>query len=221
MANNGEVLIFDILEDRMIPWEDDFEKLSEKQREFIVGCLLGDGRLECRSLRKTARLRIHHADSQKDYLFWKFNFLKDITSFKPKRHEYLDKRFLTKVVSWYFHTKTLSFLGRIYLLFYKNGKKVLPENLEKLLTPFSLAIWIMDDGCLSKQTLILNTQSFTREEQEKLVEILKRKYFVEVRIHKDRNNFRLYFPKESTKKILSIIRPYLIGSKFIPVVTDS
>ena len=195
MANNGEVLIFDILKELgKYKWEDDFGNLPKKQQEFIIGSLLGDGRLECRSLKRTARLRIHHADSEKDYLFWKYGLLREITIVVPKRNQYIDKRFKTNVVSWYFHTKTLPSLGRFHTLFYKNGKKVIPDNLQKLISPFSLAVLVMDDGCLYKHSLILNTQCFTaREEQLRIINILKKKFDVEVGLNKDRNNFRLYF----------------------------
>lgn len=204
----------------MIPWEDNFDKLSKEQEQLIIGCLLGDGRLECRSLAKTARLRIHHADSQKDYLFWKFEQLKNLITSNPRRHEYIDKRYLKKVVSWYFHTKTLVSLSNLYRLFYANGKKIVPENLGTMLTPYVLAVWIMDDGCLFNQSLILNTQSFTIDEQRYLQELFKKQYGVEVGIQKDRNNFRLYFPKQATKRIQEIIAPFLFSSKFIPVETD-
>ena len=35
--------------------------ISQFQREVIIGCLLGDGRLECRSKEGSARLRIHYS----------------------------------------------------------------------------------------------------------------------------------------------------------------
>ncbi|MBU3964598.1 hypothetical protein KJ562_02685 [Patescibacteria group bacterium] len=40
--------------------------LSKQQKEIIFGCLLGDGRLESRSLDNTSRLRIHHGWKQRD-----------------------------------------------------------------------------------------------------------------------------------------------------------
>ena len=204
----------------MIPWEDDFGKLSKNQEEFIVGCLLGDGRLESRSFANTARLRIHHSDSQRDYLFWKFEKLKNLTKTIPRRHEYIDKRYNKKVVSWYFHTKTFISFAKLYKMFYKNGRKNVPVNLEKILTPYILAVWIMDDGCLNKGALILNTQSFSMGEHRYMQSIFNKKYGVKTGIHKDRKNFRLYFPKQSAKIIQNIISPFLFGPKFIPVETD-
>jgi hypothetical protein len=198
----------------MIPWEDNFDKLSRKQKELIIGSVLGDGRLECRSLAKTARLRIHHADSQKDYLFWKFNELKSLSNISPNRHEYIDKRSGTKVVSWYFHTRTSASLGKLYGLFYKDGVKILPKNLLKILTPFALAIWVMDDGCFYKQSLILNTQNFTIKENKDLQNVFKEMYGVEGRMQKDRNNFRLYFSRQSTEKIKIIVQPFIFNQNY-------
>ena len=46
----------------------------EDQLQLILGSLLGDARLECRSksirAKHTARLRIHQSDRQKDYVFY-------------------------------------------------------------------------------------------------------------------------------------------------------
>ena len=59
------------------------EKLSAIQQEVLVGTLLGDGRLECRSKSGSARLRIHHAESQRDYLFWKFHVFQNLVTREP------------------------------------------------------------------------------------------------------------------------------------------
>ena len=57
------------------------------QFDVIIGSLLGDARLECRSvgLRNpiTARLRVHHGEKQKEYVFWKYEVLKDLVLKEP------------------------------------------------------------------------------------------------------------------------------------------
>ena len=66
--------------------------ISKLQKQIIVGCLLGDGRLECRSKNGSFRLRIHHGRKQKDYLFWKYRILKNIVSCGPKEIIWQDKK---------------------------------------------------------------------------------------------------------------------------------
>jgi hypothetical protein len=59
------------------------------QLDVIVGSLLGDARLECRSQGKrypvSARLRIHQSEKQKEYVFWKYEQLKNLVLKGPRR----------------------------------------------------------------------------------------------------------------------------------------
>ena len=51
------------------------KQLNEIQRNLIIGSLLGDGHIDKRELQPT--FIVSHAEEQKDYLFWKYNILKD------------------------------------------------------------------------------------------------------------------------------------------------
>jgi len=186
--------------------------ISDFQKQVIIGCLLGDGRLECRSKNNTARLRIHHGYKQKRYLFWKYEIFKNIVRTNPKRIVWRDNKRNINCISWYFHTLTLKELGNMHLLFYKEGKKILPKNLYNLLTPISLAIWTMDDGDNDKDSIRYNTQSFSYEEQNTLKELLKEKYQIESNLNKDRNNYRLRVKKSSKSKLIELIDPFIISS---------
>ena len=191
--------------------------------DLIIGCLLGDGRLECRSKNGTARLRIHHADSQKDYVFWKYNLLRDICLQKPKAVSFFDKRYNKKLTSWFFHTKTNKRLGLLHKLFYRGNKKIIPINIDRFITATSLAVWIMDDGCFDKSGMILNTQSFSLDEQQILKIVLLKKFGIKSQVNKDRNNFRLRIPKESLVILIKMIQSCIIPSmryKLPPVTTD-
>ena len=81
------------------------------QFDVIIGSLLGDGRLECRSkgirvFPITARLRMQHGDKQKDYVFWKHQILKSFVSKGPRKiMVWYDKKRNKKHYSWYFHTE--------------------------------------------------------------------------------------------------------------------
>jgi len=194
------------------------------RQDLIIGCLLGDGRLECRAKSGTARFRVHQADSQKDYVFWKFNLLKKICLTKPREIVTFDKRYQKKLNSWYFHTQTTQQLGKLHRIFYRRNKKVIPGNLGKLLTAQSLAVWVMDDGCYNNGSLILNTQGFSLNEQRILQKVLFKNFGIQSGINKDRNNFRLRILKESFLRLVKIISPHIIPSmkyKLVPVTTES
>jgi hypothetical protein len=67
-----------------------------------------------------------------------------------------------------FATLTFPCFNEFYDLFYLNGVKVVPSNIDELLTPLGLAYWIMCDGSFTGSGVRLNTQSFTLSELELL-----------------------------------------------------
>lgn len=188
------------------------KKLHKLQKEILVGCLLGDGRLECRSKENTARLRIHHGDAQRSYVMWKYKMFQEITSCKPRKIIWEDKKRNLTCVSWYFHTLTLDEMKDLYQTFYKDGKKVLPSNILEILTPLALAVWTMDDGCNDSNTLIYNTHAFSYSEQKQLIEVLARKYGIKAGLNKDRNDYRIRIRKESMPRLITLIESYIIPS---------
>ena len=102
--------------------------------------------------------------------------------------------------------------------------KMIPENIGDDLTPQAVAVWVMDDGCRTRDTIILNTQSFMLDEQQRLLGEMKRRYKINGSINRDRNNFRLRFGRADAKVLSRIVAPYIIASfsaKIVPVSTAS
>lgn len=205
---------------KAIPWED---SLSKQEQSLLVGGLLGDARLESRSKAGTARLRIHHAESQKEYVFWKYRLLQSRVAGPPWKTAWIDRRNGETYVSWFFHTRTLTQFTPFWKLFYPRGKKQLPETIWSYLDPMALAVWFMDDGCFQEDCIILNTQSFTREEHVSLQRYFLQRYGIATGIQRDRRNVRLRFGRNQKERIMEIIQPFLLPlfCKTIPVTTDS
>jgi LAGLIDADG DNA endonuclease family len=66
---------------------------------------------------------------------------------KPRTYTRTDKRYNITNESLYFRTKSLEELKPFADTFLNSeGKKMIPSNISELLTPRSLAFWIMDDG---------------------------------------------------------------------------
>jgi len=199
--------------------------ISQFQREIINGCLLGDGRLECRSKEGSARLRIHHGWKQKDLVLWKYKVLKNLVLSPPRKIVcWKNPKNNENYYSWYFHTQTIPEFKTLYKIFYHDGKKILPQNILNLLNPLTLAVWIMDDGCNDKNSLILNTQNYSIEEHYRLQKIFQQKFEAFSTINKDRDEFRLRFNCKNARKLFEIIYPNIISSmkyKIVPVTTES
>jgi hypothetical protein len=174
--------------------------LTERQKAIIIGCLLGDGTMRCKT---NALLEINHSLKQSDYVDWKYSELRGLVSTKPQ------KRFGNAGrIAYRFTTTSLPELTGIYKMFYHYGKKIIPDNLK--IHPLSLAVWFMDDGCKSYRTIYLNTQKFSVTEQNKLSSLLKEQFDFKVSLNKDKKYYRLRIAVSSVGKFKEVIKPYLL-----------
>lgn len=93
-------------------------------------------------------------------------------------------------------------------LFYFNGIKIVPSNIEKYLTPIGLAYWTMDDGNKQGSGFLLNTHSFTQSEVELLSKILLNKFNLVNTIQINKNGYRIYIKTQSIVIFKSLVTPY-------------
>jgi recombination protein RecA len=174
--------------------------LTERQEAIIIGCLLGDGSMRCKT---NALLEINHSIRQMEYVEWKYNEFKELVSTKPH------KRFGNAGrIAYRFTTRSLPELTEIYRKFYQSGKKIIPNDLK--LQPLSLAVWFMDDGCKSYRAIYLNTQKFNIKEQHQLALLLKQQFDIRTSLNKDKKYYRLRIAVSSVRKFLEVIAPYLL-----------
>lgn len=67
--------------------------------------------------------------------------------------------------------------------FYPNGKKIVPTNIDELLTDIGLAYWIMDDGSKQRKGLSLWVCAFSKEDIQRLIDILFNKLGLKCSVH--------------------------------------
>jgi len=176
--------------------------LTEKQKAIILGSLLGDGSMRCKT---NALLEVNHSFNQKAYVDWKYRELKNLVSSPPKARKGKGVR-----IAYRFTTKSVPELTDFYRRFYKNSKKTIPRNID--LTPLSLAVWFMDDGCKSYRTCYLNTQKFDNASHKNLIMLLSKKYGIKARLNKDKKYYRLRIAVESMAKLRKIIGSHILPS---------
>ena len=179
--------------------------LTQKQKSVILGCILGDGYLRIIPGRKNAFLETNHSIKAKDYVDWKYQILKNICLSPPKKRIIDQKR-----VAYRFFTRQHQEITQIYNLFYLEGKKVIPKNIQ--LNALTLAVWFMDDGSKTKKgDVYLNTQQFSLNDQKRLLYAL-RKLKLRARLNKDKKYHRIRFYHQSLNRLLELIKPYIIPS---------
>ena len=178
--------------------------LTQLQKSFIIGTLLGDGYIRRVKGRKDAFLEVNHSITQKEYVEWKYKILKNLTRSGPKSRNGNGKR-----IAYRFFTKQNLAFTKIMDLFYKDKKKYIPDL---KLDPMMLAVWFMDDGSrCSKSNVYLNTQQFSKEDQYKLLGFLE-KIGLEGTLNKDKQYFRIRFKASSIPKLFGMIKQFIIPS---------
>ena len=186
--------------------------LTEEQKSILIGCLLGDGTMR---KKKNALLEINHSYTQKVLVDWIFGKYKDFVKTFPKWRKGNGNR-----EAYRFVTRSLPILTPYYNLFFKDGKKTIPLNLK--LNPLSLAVWFMDDGSKSRSSVYLNTQQFSKEEQRRLVDLLRCQFGIESTLNKDKIYTRIRIRSRSINKFINLVKPFVLEEfryKFPSVMT--
>jgi hypothetical protein len=193
---------------------------TKRQKAIIIGMILGDAYLQ-ETGKRNARLRVEHSLKQQDYIFWKYQELMNFAQDKPKKIIRFNPVWGKTYSYLRFQSHSSPLLGKLRGIFYRNGKKIIPEELPKLLAlPLSLAVWYFDDGSYDRKNMAASIYlpKFSSDEQNTIQSTLLINFGLHTNIHKKRSgNLALFFPKSETKKLFEIIHwnaPRLLQYKF-------
>jgi hypothetical protein len=194
-------------------------KLTQVQKDLIVGTLLGDGNLQTQSSGKTWRYRAAHKLAHQPYLYHKYEILKDFCQTSPQLSVVYDPRTNKEYSRYTFQTITSDEFRYYGQLFYQqqadsSWKKQIPGNIFSLITPRVLAYWYMDDGAMKwrgkSNAVRICTDSFSPNEISILKNVLQEKFFLKVSLQKKDDIQRLCILEESYQTLNELIVPYLL-----------
>ena len=193
--------------------------LTQAQRSLIIGSLLGDGYLRVVPGRSDAFLEVNHSYAARDYVDWKYGMLKSISRSAPKLRRGNGRR-----IAYRFTTRQVPKLTQLHKNFYRDGRKVVPDDLK--LDPLILAVWYMDDGSKCRdRDVYRNAQQFSLGDQKRCLAILSR-IGIEGSLNRDKTYWRVRIKKASLPIFWELIAPNIIPSMqyklgYNPVETQS
>jgi hypothetical protein len=118
-------------------------QLSDHLQEILVGNLLGDAHMRKFNIninsRSNARIRFLQSLEQADFIYHLYELFKEFTYTEPKTNSSLIKETGNIRHNIYFSTRSLPCFNEMYSLFYENKVKVVPSNIDELLTSVGLA----------------------------------------------------------------------------------
>jgi predicted nucleic acid-binding Zn ribbon protein len=183
-------------------------RLNDKQMSMIAGSLLGDAGCH-RVPSGKCRLYFRHGPKQKQYLYWKYDILRNIVGSRPK-HVVIPKSY--SIESYVFSTLTNQNITDIANKLYVGNCKRITHNYLELIDDFALAVWMMDDGHMGKGGGSLSTHSFTYDENMIMSEWFAKRFNVKkppITIDKRCNKPSLRLHAELNRRIHSTIKPHI------------
>lgn len=223
--------------------------MNKQDRSLLLGMLIGDGCLKFkRHTKQNGEVStyyeyvIAHSEKQREYIEHKLNIFHSIMGGKrPKVHtEDVKLKGYDKVHNTCrFSRCHKSFKVLHKYLYSRNNKKYITERVLSYLTPQSIAIWYMDDGCLSKskdktgKVYSIQCRLYTYFSEEEADIVLK--YFQDTwgisptkSYYKKNDRWNIRFPVIESYKLEDLIHKYVIPSmqyklpsNFVPRVLDT
>jgi LAGLIDADG DNA endonuclease family len=195
--------------------------LNSFQKQVMHGLMLGDGHIHKKN--ETHNSRFTQTFGQHSELFAKYVFetfiafctTKGLYSYKVQsgKNSPFYQRFIVT-------TKSLEILNEFANMYYSVnslGKriKILPLEIEQILTPVVLANFIMSDGNFHKthQIIRLYTNNYTKIEVELLSTAIFNKFGIESRVEHDRKEqYILVIRKTQVPQLQSLVKSHIIQS---------
>ena len=175
-------------------------ELSQRQKEILVGCVLGDAYIS-----PLGKIRIEQSIKQREYVDWKYQELRSLCYGAQPRE-------IVHTLPTGKQHSSVFFLLRQYFrswrsIFYEGRIKIFPRDLP--ITPLSLAVWYMDDGCWTGKKALICAESFDGIYSENMQKALLDQYGIETVVGK---NVRLVIRKKFHDRFFSLIAPHIILS---------
>jgi LAGLIDADG DNA endonuclease family len=181
-------------------------ELNAFQQAVLVGTLLGDGSIAKHGYHH--RLFIKHKAAHLALAAWKRDVFNDFTSM-PLHH--FDQRLGDRLYPCVqFVTRTNPIFSEWRQRFYRDGRKIVPENIEKLLAPVAVAAWFMDDGTADRAGVSFQTHCFQHDEVERLAAALRDLYRLETSLNRNKGAHVVYVHGSSVPALAALIAPTML-----------
>lgn len=185
-------------------------RLTDLQREILVGVLLGDAHLETQNGGRSYRLKVEQGLQHAEYVRHLYSELREWVLTPPKQKMGKTKDVTTLTLA--FQTVSHEQLASYGSLFYRARRKIVPELIRDISTARTLAYWYMDDGSMkSNQSkgVIFNTQAYDSADIRRLTGMLEG-FGLEAWDRRQSDGSQIYVSGSSYERFSELVGPYVI-----------
>jgi predicted DNA-binding protein YlxM (UPF0122 family) len=189
--------------------------LTQDQKEVLNGFMLGDGSIPCKNKDsdnvRNNRFSFGQKEINKEYVELAYEILSPFSTGMRRTTKVMNGK---EFPSWMFRTSTHPLFTELREKWYLfpneiNSQKIIPDDLT--LTWQTIAYWYADDGCNSRQNkaIYLFSQSFTKDDNEKLQEMLEN-FSIKSSLNRRKNdNWCIRIPTQSYQDFIDGVSPFL------------
>lgn len=190
-------------------------------QEVIIGLSLGDLHIDRKF--NNSRLMFQQGLIHEAYIINLYDLFKDFCGsplkYSVRKPDLRTGKIYSRIM---FNTYALPCFNYYHELFYVDRVKIIPKNIGEILTPISLAYWAMDDGNKKENAFYLNTDSYTFNEVELLIKVLKQKFDLNCTYHKrGKDSYRIYIKFDSMTKFKSLVAPHFHDSMMYKLIVNN
>jgi len=192
-------------------------RLSDLQREALVGLLLGDAHLETQNNGRTYRVKFEYSVKQREYADHVYELFKEWVLTAPQ--EKLDSSHENVCFQTVSHAAFRFYAHQ----FYDGKKKCVPKLIDHFMSERSIAYWYMDDGSMKSREskgVVFNTHCFTRNDVQRLIEVLRTRFSLEVAERKQKDGLQIYVSGKSYERFREMVDPHIFPSMRYKVPVD-
>lgn len=192
-------------------------KLSDIQRETLIGLLLGDAHLETQNRGRTYRLKVEYSAKQQEYANHLYELFQEWVLTLPQLKQDESHNNI-----WFQTVSHAAF--RFYAQqFYNEEGKCVPKLIHRFLTPRSIAYWFMDDGSIKSREskgVIFNTQGFARNDVKRLIAALRTRFSLEANERKQKEGWQIYISGNSYQRFRELVESFILPSMLYKIPVD-
>ena len=192
-------------------------KLTDVQRDTLVGLLLGDAHLETQNRGKTYRVKFEYGAKQALYAEHLYGIFKEWILTPPQA-----KVDSTHNNVWFQTVSHEAF--RFYAhQFTDGGRKCVPKLIHHYMTARSIAYWFMDDGSVKSREskgVLFNTQGFVKNDVERLIDALRSRFGLEAALRGQKDGLQIYVSGKSYERFREIVDPFVVASMRYKIPSD-
>lgn len=199
---------------------------QKEAKQILLGTVLGDATMNQVSYKKST-VAFAHGSQQLDYFIWKMQKLQSLVgdfrvdfrdSYTPSRKEYNGNIIIRA------ESLSSEYLSHVFndFYFFDSGikRKEVHNNILNRLTPLSIAVWYMDDGCCVREkgknrihSIRIATCAFSNEEVNEICNWFWTKHNIDFCIYlrsNTENPDMICRKQEHIYRFLSLVEPHIV-----------